>query len=224
MQCGVRDPAFVTAPGASPAALPAAASASADSPERRPFLRDGLRTSRWRALSCAPTPFALPSASARRRRGGFTSAEHGIGVGDNKAMGVWWESRPVADLRLTVPVTVTPATTCAQAVEILTASGFDQLPVVGDDSACLGVVTEGNLTAKLLQGRVKASDSVVNAAYSQYARARPTTTLGELARLFDRDHFAVIVQTQRTYTGGAAMGFTEKSIVVGVVSRIDLLK
>ena len=110
----------------------------------------------------------------------------------------------------------------------MTSNGFDQLPIVGEDSSILGVVTEGNLTAKLLQGRIKPADSVLKAAYGQFRKATPATALGEVARLFDRDHFCVVVQTQRTYTGGgdgnSKPSFTEKSIVVGVVSRIDLLK
>jgi hypothetical protein len=64
----------------------------------------------------------------------------------------------------------------------------------------------------------------------------PSTTLAELARIFDRDHFAVVLQTQRTYTGGggssarhrsgstASPSVVERGVVVGVVSRIDLLQ
>jgi len=96
-------------------------------------------------------------------------------------------------------------------------------PVVDDDSSILGVVTEGNITSRLLAGRVKPADSVSQALYAQFRRVTVATTLSELARIFDRDHFAVVVQTQRTYRGGDAATM-EKSVVVGVVSRIDLLK
>jgi cystathionine beta-synthase len=127
---------------------------------------------------------------------------------------------------LQVPVTVTPAVSCDEAVDILQSLGYDQLPVVGDDNAILGVVTEGNLTSKLMSGRVKAADSVTKAFYPQFRKVTNTTKLSELARIFDRDHFAVVVTTQRCYTRGKDQNaaITEKSVVVGVVSRIDLLK
>ena len=51
-----------------------------------------------------------------------------------------------------------------------------------------------------------------------------TTSLAELARVFDRDHFCVVVQSQRTFSGGKDSAVSEKSFPVGVVSRIDLLR
>jgi hypothetical protein len=95
--------------------------------------------------------------------------------------------------------------------------------VVDDATGILGVVTEGNITSRLLANRLKPSDSVTKALYAQFRRVTVGTTLAELARIFDRDHFAVVVQTQRTYRGGGG-GTTERSVVVGLVSRIDLLK
>jgi hypothetical protein len=48
-----------------------------------------------------------------------------------------------------------------------------------------------------------------------------STPLLQLARAFDVDPFAVVQQTQKTYLGGDAP--IEKSVVVGVVTRIDLI-
>ena len=95
------------------------------------------------------------------------------------------------------------------------------------DNSVLGVVTEGNLTSKLMSGRIKNGDSVTSALYPQFRRVTVSTTLAELARIFDRDHFAVVAQSQRVFSGaakGGAAATSEKSVVVGVVSRIDLLK
>lgn len=100
------------------------------------------------------------------------------------------------------------------------------MPPPPPDNSVLGVVTEGNLTSKLMSGRVKNDDSVTSALYPQFRRVTVSTTLAELARIFDRDHFAVVAQSQRVYSGGGkgAAATAEKSVVVGVVSRIDLLK
>ena len=49
---------------------------------------------------------------------------------------------------------------CGRAVEIMKQQGYDQLPVVDKDGRIMGVVTEGNLLAKLASGKVHASDLV----------------------------------------------------------------
>ena len=49
------------------------------------------------------------------------------------------------------------------------------------------------------------------------------TSLSDLARIFDRDHFALVVTTQRLFAG-RDLPPVERSVVFGVVSRIDLLK
>lgn len=158
-------------------------------------------------------------------RMGFADPELGIGVGDEH-VGQWWSSRAVADLALASPITTTTDVSCAEAVQLLSSLGVDQIPIVDPHNEIVGVLTEGNLTSKLASGAVKGSDSVSKAIFSQFRRVTPTTKLSELARLFDRDAFAVAVQTQRCFgaskDGGKSM--TEKSVVVGVVSRIDLLR
>ena len=89
---------------------------------------------------------------------------------------------------------------------------------VAEDNTICGVVTEGNLTAKLMSGRVKPSDPVTAALYPQFRKVAMDTSLGDLARMFDKDHFAIVVTTQRCYAG-AGLPVSEKSVVAGVVSR-----
>jgi cystathionine beta-synthase len=153
---------------------------------------------------------------------GFIDLDHGIGRGDVSHERDWWGGRPVGELKLTTPVTVTPDVTCAEAVEILQSLGFDQLPVVDDNSAILGVVTEGNITSKLLAGRVKPTDPITRALFSQFRSVNVATQLATVARIFDRDAFVIVTQTQKTMGRGGAV--SEKNICVGVLSRIDLLK
>ena len=157
-------------------------------------------------------------------RQGFASPAHGIGSADASSAGGdcdWWSRKPVGDIGLHSPVTVTPAVTVAEAIDILQSLGFDQLPVVDDDSAVLGVITESQLTSRLVSGRIKPGDSVAKALFPQFRKVLVTTPLQELARLFDKDAFAVVTQVQRTFTGKESR---EKTIIVGVVTRIDLLK
>jgi len=153
---------------------------------------------------------------------GFVDPDLGVGTPD-KALDTPWANKYVSDLQPKMPCTILPEVTCKQAVDILSGEGFDQLPVVSAENVILGVVTEGNLTAKLMSGRVKASDPVTKALYSQFRCVSLSTKLGDLARIFDRDHFALVVTTQRCY-GGSGSSPAEKTVISGVVSRIDLLK
>ena len=131
----------------------------------------------------------------------------------------WWAGKTVADLKPSTPVTCGPDFTCTQAIGVLKEQGFDQLPVV-DSGNVLGVVTSGNLAAKLLSGRVQGDDPVVNAVYNKFLTVSIDTPLVDLANKFDEDHFALVMTTQTCYTGA---GPTTTSIVAGVVSRIDLM-
>jgi cystathionine beta-synthase len=144
---------------------------------------------------------------------GFVDPAIGVGTYD-KQLEAPWSNETVADLHPKVPCTIVPTVTCKQAVDILSGEGFDQLPVVSAEGAILGVVTEGNLTAKLMSGRVKPSDSVTKALYAQFRCVSLTTKLAELARIFDRDHFALVVTSQKCFTGAGLP--TEKSVISGV--------
>lgn len=80
----------------------------------------------------------------------------------------WWSSRMVSDLQLQTPFTCQPDLTIREAIHILREQGFDQLPVVDSENAVLGVVTEGNLTSKLVANRVRHSDPVTLCLYRQF--------------------------------------------------------
>jgi cystathionine beta-synthase len=142
---------------------------------------------------------------------------------DTPQLDTWWAPKKVSELAITTPFTVTADVTCAEAIRILSTEGFDQLPVVGEDNEILGVVTEGNLTAKVLSGRVQPSAPVSDVMFTDFGRVTLQTTLNDLATVFDREHFALVTTSQRCYQGAGSEP-TEKTVVFGVVSRIDLLK
>ena len=57
--------------------------------------------------------------------------------------------------------------------------------------------------------------------YRQFRTVALNTPLDELSKIFDHDHFALVVATQRCYSSASAV--SEKKVVCGVASRIDLL-
>jgi len=99
--------------------------------------------------------------------------------------------------------------------------GYDQLPVVSAEGTVEGTVTLGNLTSQITSGRVAPTDACGKATFKQFKQVSLNTTLGKLSRIFDRDHFALVVHSNRNYT--KADQVSEKSVVFGIVTRIDLL-
>jgi len=134
----------------------------------------------------------------------------------------WWRKNSVGDLKLNAPCTVTADVKCKAAIKILTDGGFDQLPVVDESGNVLGVVTEGVLLGKIRNKKVTGEDSVGAALYKQFLKVPLNMSLGELSVRLDKDHFALVVASQKRHTKEGTVA--ENSVVCGVVSRIDLLK
>ncbi|CCI44996.1 hypothetical protein ABG067_003516 [Albugo candida] len=149
--------------------------------------------------------------------------EHGYveDVVKNQLSGTWWASKTVSDLPLQAPVTITTDVTCREAIDLLRKEGFDNLPVMNKDNSVVGVVSEGNLISKLMPGRVRPTDPVEKAMYKQFKKVSTQTSLYDLSRIFDRDHFALVVTEQKCIHKGGSMAI--KSVIFGVVTRIDLL-
>lgn len=129
-------------------------------------------------------------------------------------------SKCVSDLALPTPITVLPTVTCEEAARALSGQGIDQMPVVGADNQVLGMVTEGQLTSQLLSKRANKSDPVSKVMFRQFSTVTLQTPLSKLSKIFEKNHFALVVQTQRSFSGSA---FEEKTLVCSVVTRIDLL-
>lgn len=133
----------------------------------------------------------------------------------------WWSDRAVAELKLETPFTVSPTVTCQHCIDILNKTGYDQLPCVREDGEIEGMVTMGNLASYITTGRVQATDPIANVLYRQFKKIPITTKLAELSKLFDKDHFALVVSSQRCFSGPETV--SEKTVVFGIVTRIDLL-
>mmetsp|Transcript_28404 Transcript_28404/g.49996 ORF Transcript_28404/g.49996 Transcript_28404/m.49996 type:complete len:521 (-) Transcript_28404:45-1607(-) len=134
---------------------------------------------------------------------------------------LWWHSHRVSDLRLTLPVCVKPSVSCKEALNILKKQNIDQMPVVGEGNKVKGVVTVGNLTSYILTGRCQGHDPVSKAVYKQFTKVGLDASLEKLSHIFNKDHFALVEAGQRSFSG--VKESTTVSVLVGVVSRIDLL-
>lgn len=135
----------------------------------------------------------------------------------------WWYNLPVSALALPSPLTIAPECSVKDAIDIMKEHAFDQLPVV-DGDRIVGMVTEGNLTSQIVHKRATLGDSVQKALYKQFKQVTLNTTLGELSRIFDREPYALVVAVQKSLSGsGDTKSITEKKVITGVATRIDLL-
>ena len=133
----------------------------------------------------------------------------------------WWAKKRVADLELNSPITITPNLTCKEAIEVMSSQAFDMVPVQSEnDGKVLGVLTEGNLTSMITQGRIQPDEMCGRAMYKQFKNVQLSTSLGDLATIFDKDYYALVVAEQKCFQRGNQ---TTRSVVAGVVTRIDLL-
>ncbi|EHB03603.1 Cystathionine beta-synthase [Heterocephalus glaber] len=147
----------------------------------------------------------------------------------------WWWHLQVQELSLSAPLTVLPTVTLEHTIAILREKGFDQVPVVDESGAILGMVTLGNMLSSLLAGKVRPADQVCRVLYRQFKPVHLTDTLGMLSHVLEIDHFALVVHKQiqsRDRPGAGVVGGpadhsdgepNARQMVFGVVTAIDLL-
>ena len=110
----------------------------------------------------------------------------------------WWWYRPVSELKLKTPMTVTSNATLREALDTLEKFGFDQLPVMDEEEAegkLRGVVTTKTLLgAMLTKGRLGPNDSVLGALYAKHIAVSPDAPLGKLSIVLEAEPFILVVK------------------------------
>merc|ERR1711899_490444 len=134
---------------------------------------------------------------------------------------LWWHDEKVSSLQLAAPLSVLPHLSVEQAITIMNEEGYDQLPVIDETGKIEGVATLGSLKAKVLKGKVMPTDAVDNAAYHTFKKVTLDTTLEKLDRILDKEHFALVVHSQRLFK--SPKDVQNKEVVVGLVTDMDLL-
>ena len=84
-----------------------------------------------------------------------------------------------------------------QAITIMNEEGYDQLPVINEMGKIEGIATLGSLKAKVLKGKVMPTDAVDKATYHTFKKVTLDTCLDKLDRILDKEHFALVVHSQR---------------------------
>jgi len=133
----------------------------------------------------------------------------------------WWWNYKVSFLNLQTPVTVLPDISCEDAIDLMRREGFDQLPVVNENGKIFGVVTLGSLMSRLLSKKLQPTSPIQKGLYSQFRKISLDDTLGKLSRILERDHFSLVVHSQKLYVSQSEV--QEREVIIGIVTQIDLL-
>jgi len=133
----------------------------------------------------------------------------------------WWWNEPLSRLNLNTPFTVSPNMTCQTAIEMMNRETYDQMPVVNETGAVIGMITLGNLMQKMVSEKLTPESPVKEALYTNFHKVSLNTNLGKLSRILDHEYYAVVVHTQQYYTDLNTS--SEKEIIFGLATRMDLL-
>lgn len=142
-----------------------------------------------------------------------------------KKIMAWWADRRVCDIPMATPLTITSEVTLTDAIQLLKQEGFDMVPVISARGDVAGVVTEGNMTKKIMSGRVKSNVSVAEAKviYKTFRKIGMNDKLADLAQSLDHEPFVLVVTEQRCFNGQSPGKVETKTVISGIVTRIDLL-
>ncbi|RIA99309.1 cystathionine beta-synthase [Glomus cerebriforme] len=129
-----------------------------------------------------------------------------------------WGGATIKDLNLKLAITIDSRATCREAIEILEQNGFDQLPVTSSHKKLVGLVTLGNLLARISKGRAT-PDSPVKDVMFKFVKSKnfeeitPGTPLEKLTKFFENHSSAVVTE----------IGDDGILVPVHVVTKVDLL-
>ena len=142
-----------------------------------------------------------------------------------KKMKGWWCDRRVCDIPMNTPLTITSEVTCKSAIQLLKEEGFSMVPVIAENGNVAGVVTEGNMTSKILAGTCRSDQSVTDAKviYKTFRKIEMNHNLVDLAHALDHEPFVLVVTEQRCFNGKSPGKVDIKTVISGIITRIDLL-
>jgi cystathionine beta-synthase len=123
-----------------------------------------------------------------------------------------WETNSVGDMLLSLPrrnvVTAASADTVADSVMAMKEHGVSQLPVL-DDGRLVGIVTESDLLAKLVDGRASLASAVAEVMFRNVKTIRARDDASRLLEIFAEGMVGLVVD--------------EKDKLLGIITKMDLV-
>jgi cystathionine beta-synthase len=123
-----------------------------------------------------------------------------------------WESNSIGDTLRQLPrrkvVVCSSADTVADSVMSMKEHGISQLPVV-DDGKLVGIITESDLLAKLVDGRATLASAVAEVMFRNVVTVRPTDDSSKLVETFAKGLVALVTD--------------DSGKLLGIVTKMDLV-
>lgn len=134
----------------------------------------------------------------------------------------WWHKETVSSLKIREPVTVSTGTTIQAVLDIMHARGFDQIPVISDDGAFMGMVTMCDIMAKMSRGIIKLQDVASKAVTNKFITVQLNDSLGKLSRFLESHNYVIIKFAHDHYQDQGTR--QSKTHIFGIITSIDLLE
>lgn len=131
----------------------------------------------------------------------------------------WWWKLPVTSIHLSPAITVSPTTTCSEAISVMRNEHKDYLPIVSNKEI-KGMVTMKNLLEVFVTKKLSPTDPVSKAIYKQFRSEDVSTTLGKISRILETQDFVLITRKQ---TIAGVTSTKEVPELVGTISQTDIL-
>jgi cystathionine beta-synthase len=123
-----------------------------------------------------------------------------------------WETNSVEDMLRNLPrravITAASADTVADSVMAMKEHGVSQLPVI-DEGRLVGIVTESDLLAKLVDGRASLASAVAEVMFRNVKTIRAREDASRLLEVFGEGHVGLVVDD----TDG----------LLGIITKMDLV-
>ena len=111
--------------------------------------------------------------------------------------------------------TISERESCYEAIKLMKRNGFDQLPVVAENTKELkGMVTVSDIMAKISAGTVTMEDTVSRALINKFPVLKLEDKIGALAQALRFNPYAVIIDSSST---------SSNLIVSAIATHIDIL-
>jgi cystathionine beta-synthase len=131
---------------------------------------------------------------------------------ENGFMESQWETNTIGDTLRGLPrrklISATSADTVADSVMLMKEHGVSQLPVL-DAHKLVGIVTESDLLAKLVDGRASLSSAVAEVMFRNVVTVKASEDAGKLLDVFSKGMVGIVVDD------------TEQ--ILGVITKMDLV-
>ncbi|CAF0862533.1 unnamed protein product [Adineta steineri] len=140
----------------------------------------------------------------------------------DEANSEWWHSMPISSLKVREPVTVSTNTKIQSVLDIMHDRGFDQIPVISEDGAFMGMTTMSEIMAKMSRGTIKAEDPVSKAVTDKFRTVQLDDSLAKLSRVLE-GHNYVIIKFAHDHSDQDHSTRQSKTHIFGIITSIDLL-